>query len=132
MTDLLHTLPEFPTKLYTHLLPSLEKHLITTTDLLTLDPLEIARRAQLPPLDVRRLANHVIATLQAELGLQNNSASFKAASEEEQTAKEASLKKTGKDIITQKPSIGTLSPALDAALAGGIPTGYITEITGER
>ena len=131
MTDLLHTLPEFPTKLYTHLLPSLEKHLITTTDLLTLDPLEIAKRAQLPLLDVRRLANHVVARLQAELGLPNNSDSFNAAGEA-QTRKEDSLRRAGKDVVIQKPRISTLYPTLDAALAGGIPTGYITEITGER
>ena len=131
MTDLLHTLPDFPTKLYTHLLPSLEKHLVTTTDLLTLDPLEIAKRAQLPLLDVRRLANHVVATLQAELGLPNNSATFTSAGEE-QTPKQESLRKIGQDVIAQRPNFSTLSPALDNALDGGIPTGYITEITGER
>lgn len=130
MTDP-HTLPDFPTKSYTHLLPSLEKHHITTTDLLTLDTLEIAKRAQLPLLDVRRLANHVVATLQGELGLPNGSSSFNAVGDEE-TTKHGSLKKSGKDLINQRPTISTLSPALDSALAGGIPTGYITEIAGER
>lgn len=130
MTDLLHTLPDFPTKSYTHLVPSLEKHHITTTDLITLDTLEIAKRAQLPLLDVRRLANHVVATLQGELGLRNDSSSN--AGGEEQTIKYGFLKKDGKDLVNQRPTISTLSPALDSALAGGIPTGYITEITGER
>ena len=131
MTDLLHTLPDFPTKSYTHLLPSLEKHLITTTDLLVLDSLEVAKRAQLPLLDVRRLVNHVLATLQAELGLPNNSASFILAGEE-QTTKAGSLRKTGQDLASHRPSISTLSHALDTALDGGIHAGYITEITGER
>lgn len=131
MTDLLDTLPNFPTKSYTHLLPSLEKHLITTTDLLTLDALEIAKRAQLPLLDVRRLANHVIAALQAELGITGDNPSFSLIGEE-QTTREGSLRKTGKDPVAQSPTISTLSPILDNALAGGIPTGYITEITGER
>ena len=125
MTDLLHTLPDFPTKSYTHLLPSLEKHLITTTDLLTLDALEIAKRAQLPLLDVRRLVKDVVATLQAEMRLPNENAAFDAG------GGEGSLRKTG-DLVKQRPTISTLSPTLDTALAGGIPTGYITEITGER
>ena len=131
MTDLLYTIPDFPTKSYAHLIPSLEKHRITTTDLLSLDALEIAKRAQLPLLDVRRLTNHVVATLQAELGLQNDSASFDTTVEEPKT-KKASLRKSGKDLCTREIFISTLSHTLDAALAGGIPTGYITEITGER
>lgn len=131
MTDLLHTIPDFPTKLYTHLLPSLEKSLITTTDLLTLDALEVAKRAQLPLLDVRRLANHVVAILQGRLGLKTDSApTYQDAGEGQ--AGYASLRKTGKQATTQPSPISTLDPSLDAALGGGIPTGYIIEITGER
>ena len=131
MTDLLHTIPDFPTKLYTHLLPSLEKHLITTTDLLTLDALEIAKRAQLPLLDVRRLANHVVAILQGQLGLKNdNVLNFEGVGENQ--ADFGVLKKSGKEVASPWSTIRTLDPILDAALGGGIPTGYITEITGER
>ena len=131
MTDLLHTIPDFPVKLYTHLIPSLEKHLITTTDLLILDALEIAKRAQLPLLDVRRLANHVLAILQGQLGLKNeNAAKFENIGESQ--ADFGTLKQTGEQITTQWSTISTLNVTLDAALGGGIPTGYITEITGER
>ncbi len=131
MTDLLHTIPDFPVKLYTHLIPSLEKHLITTTDLLTLDALEIAKRAQLPLLDVRRLANHVLAILQGQLGLKNeNATKFEDVGEGQ--ADFGTLKQTGEEITTQWNTISTLNLNLDAALGGGIPTGYITEITGER
>lgn len=131
MTDLLHIIPDFPTKLYTHLLPSLEKHLITTTDLLTLDALEVAKRAQLPLLDVRRLVNHVAAILQGQLGLKTDSApSYQGIGEGQANC--ASLRKTGKQATTQSSPISTLDPTLDAALGGGIPTGHITEITGER
>ena len=131
MTDLLLTIPDFPIKLYTHLIPSLEKHLITTTDLLTLDALEIAKRAQLPLLDVRRLANHVLAILQGQLGLKNeNAAKFENVGEGQ--ADFGTLKQTGEEITTQWSTISTLNVTLDAALGGGIPTGYITEITGER
>lgn len=132
MTDLLHTLPDFPTKSYTHLLPSLEKHLITTTDLLTLDALEIAKRAQLPVLDLRRLANHVIAALQADLGLREEISTENEPASLSESKKKDSLRKSGRDIVDQWSTISTLDDDLDAALGGGIPTGYITEITGER
>ncbi|KAI4124061.1 MAG: hypothetical protein LQ347_005877, partial [Umbilicaria vellea] len=131
MTDLLHTLPDFPTKSYTHLLPSLEKHLITTTDLLTLDALDIAKRAQLPVLDLRRLANHVIAALQEDLGLREAIPTENAPASFSEAKKKESLRKTGRDIVDQWSTISTLDDDLDAALGGGIPTGYITEITGE-
>ena len=131
MTDLLHTIPDFPTKLYTHLLPSLEKHKITTTDLLTLDALEVAKRAQLPLLDVRRLANHIIAILHGQLGLKSeNAATFGCAAEGDPGY--GILRTKGKKLADTWKTISTLDPALDAALGGGIPTGYITEITGER
>lgn len=131
MTDLLHTIPDFPTKLYTHLLPSLEKNLITTTDLLTLDALEVAKRAQLPLLDVRRLANHVVAILQGQLGVGNENASNLGTFETGQAGYGA-LQQTGNEVTGQWSTISTLDTALDAALGGGIPTGYITEIAGER
>lgn len=131
MTDLLHTIPDFPTKLYTHLLPSLEKHLITTTDLLTLDALEVAKRAHLPLLDVRRLASHVVAILQCRLGLKtDNAPSYQNAGEGQ--AGYGSLRKTGKEATTRLSLISTLDPSIDEALGGGIPTSCITEITGER
>ena len=130
MTDLLNTIPDFPTNSYTHLLPSLERHLITTTDLLTLDALEVARRAQLPLLDVRRLANHVVAFLQSQLGLKTyNASSYLVAGEGD--ADSTPLRKTGKEATTRSNPISTLDPSIDAVLGGGIPTGYITEITGE-
>lgn len=142
MTDLLHTIPDFPTKTYTHLLPSLEKHHITTADLLTLDAGEIARRAQVPLLDVRRLAKHVIEILGGQLGL-GLASSFlpsaaptpaSAAAPAAPTGNGAGLKKSGREVILDQKwrVISTLDDSIDAALGGGIPTGYITEITGER
>lgn len=132
MTDLLYAIPDFPTKSYTHLLPSLEKHLVTTTDLLTLDALELAKRAQLPLLDVRRLANHVIAILQCQLGLSLDNALSSFEKVGKNQADYGSLRHTGKEATTPWNPISTLDPCIDAALGGGIPTGYITEITGER
>ncbi|KAI9813976.1 MAG: hypothetical protein M1827_003440 [Pycnora praestabilis] len=130
MTDLLHTIPSFPTTPYTHLLPSLEKHCITTTDLLTLDALQIARRAQLPALDVRRLANAVVAALQNELGLHDGAALLEDGGKGSKPG-HGGLRKTGRAVTDGWKTISTLDVRLDAALGGGIPTGYITEITGE-
>lgn len=67
MSDLLDTLPDFNVKPYSHLLHSLEKNDITVTDLLTLDPIEIARKCPLPLLDLRRLVSDVIEALQKDL-----------------------------------------------------------------
>ena len=131
MTDILHIIPDFPTKHYTHLFPSLEKHLITTSDLLTLDALEVAKRARLPLLDLRRLADHVLAILQDQLGLRyENVKGFEGVGGE--SVGFGSLNKTGKEVSEQWSFISTLDLRLDAILGDGIPTGYVTEITGER
>lgn len=132
MTDLLHTLPNFPAKQYTHLLPSLEKHLVTTTDLLSLDSIDLAKRAQLPLLELRRLKDHVVAILHTQLGLNNDHAS-KFIGTGLGNSDFGILKRSGENII-EKPwnTISTLDDCLDAALGGGIPPGYITEIAGER
>jgi len=132
MTDLLNVLPDFPTKSYTHLLPSLEKHLVTTSDLLTLDALEVAKRAHLPLLDVRRLANQVIASLHVELARNSGSATTQSNVRPAESAGKVSLNHSGKLLTRPWVYISTLDPTLDATLGGGIPPGYLTEIVGER
>lgn len=132
MTDLLHVLPDFPTKSYTHLIPSLEKHLVTTSDLLTLDALEVAKKAQLPLLDVRRLANHVIASLHTQLGFNSGSATSKSYVRTAETEGKVFLSDSCKIFTEPWVYISTLDPTLDATLGGGIPPGYLTEIVGER
>lgn len=133
MSDLISTLPNFPTKSYTHLLPSLEKNLITTADLLTLDALEIAKRAQLPILDVRRLANHVIEALHEDLGFKpSKQSSDENVDRRSPTRSVSPLRQSGREVVEKWTAISTLDVALDEALGGGIPTGYVTEITGER
>ena len=131
MTDLLHTIPDFPIKHYTHLLPSLERSLVTVTDLLTLDALDLAKKAQLPLLDVRRLKEHVLATLQRQLGLENE-LSDKFEGQLEGAPQFGELKTDGNGIVQDRGVISTLDQSLDGALDGGIQTGYVTDITGER
>jgi DNA repair protein RAD57 len=124
MTDLTAVLPDFPIQQYVRLLPSLERNQVTTADLLTLDCVEIAKRAKVPPLDVKRLCNAILKSLQINLGVKDV--------EGDTLLSTSILKRSGKDILNAWNTISTLDDQIDQALGGGIPTGYITEITGER
>ena len=133
MTDLLSTLPDFPTAGYTHLIPSLERSEITIADLLTLDPVEIAKRCPLPLLDVRRLVKHVTESLQNDAGIGDvpTTTRYGLLAQENQ----AEIDRPGhavKEVVREWKAISTLDDALNKALGGGIPTGYVTEVTGER
>ncbi|APA06245.1 hypothetical protein SS1G_01263 [Sclerotinia sclerotiorum 1980 UF-70] len=135
MTDLLDILPHFPTQKYVRLLPSLEKNLVTVADLLTLDCVEIAKRATLPLLDVKRLCADVLVHLREDLGINEVESGIEGGGETgnningKRTGK--TLRKSGKDVVDKWEVISTLDDDMDRALGGGIPTGYITEITGE-
>lgn len=138
LMDLLSVLPDFVTKSYAHILPPLERSKITTVDLITLETLEIAKRAHVPPADVRRLSAQIIEALHADLGFEKNQADIGTSSD----AEPSSSINPDSATITPGPTtklqasrwntISTLDPAMDALLGGGIPMGYVTEITGER
>ena len=133
MSDLLDTLPDFDVKPYSHLLHSLEKNDVTVTDLITLDPVEIARKCPLPLLDVRRLASDVIEALQKDLRMlptnQSTSSELLApTSDDKSSSNSIPLQLRGQDMVFVK----TLDPALDKQLGGGFPVGYVTEVVGER
>ncbi|RAH61206.1 hypothetical protein BO85DRAFT_446363 [Aspergillus piperis CBS 112811] len=70
--DLLSVLPDFPTKPYAHILPPLERSHISTVDLITLDILEVAKRARVPPADVRRLSAQIIRAFHHDVGFKEN------------------------------------------------------------
>jgi DNA repair protein RAD57 len=123
MTDLLQVLPDLDSKPYSHLLPSLDKALITTNDLLTLEATDVAKRAQLPAGELRKLVDAVVAALHRQLGFGG----------EEQLGHDfLSGPSTSNSSKTAWSWISTLDQELDAALGGGIPPGYLVEITGER
>lgn len=123
MSDLITVLPDFQSASFTHLLPSLAKKLITTSDLLTLDASDIAKRAQLPPTEVAKLCNAVLEALQKQLSPHSSTtdASFSFFN--------GVLHEKGKPSWQ---AMSTLDESLDAALGGGIPAGFVTEVTGER
>jgi DNA repair protein RAD57 len=91
---------------------ALENAGLQTVDLLTLDAFEIHRRTQLSVIDVRKLVKDVIDALTHTL--------------------EHGLIKTAEERTRDFAFITTGDKALDALLGGGIPTGSLTEITGER
>jgi DNA repair protein RAD57 len=112
MTNLLAVLPELDIQPYSHILPSLEKALISAADLLTLDAVDIAKRAQVPPGEVKKLASALIDGLHAS----TITTPYDAAQVRDQA----------------KPTISTLDDGLDALLGGGILPGTIIEFVGER
>ena len=123
MTDLTAVLPAFQTQPYVRLLRSLETHHVTTADLISQDCAEIAKRAQLPLLDVKRLSAAIVDALQTSLGIKD------AGTEVEPIG---SLRTQGRDVLKLWDTISTLDNQLDLALGGGIPAGYVTEVVGER
>ena len=129
--DLLDVLPDFDIKPYTHLLHSLTKKSISTHDLATKDPQQIARSCPLPSADVQKLAKDVILALQRDVlqGVRKKRKFTDSATEKTDNGLETKKSKTG----TRKEEsnvVRTLDAALDKALNGGIHPG-VTEIVGE-
>ncbi|KAL7926648.1 P-loop containing nucleoside triphosphate hydrolase protein [Trichoderma austrokoningii] len=133
MTDLVHILPSFPLSAFAALIPTIEQHALTTTDLLTTHPTDLAKRTQLPIIDLRRF----LATIQAHLSDDFTPSTPLAppppsSSTEEQEEQEKEQEQPRPHTsVTSNEFISTLDDGLDAALGGGVPTGYITEFTGE-
>lgn len=123
MTDLTAVLPAFSTQPYVRLLRSLETNHVTTADLISQDCVEIAKRAQLPLLEVKRLSADILDALQTTLGIKDAGSG---------AAPNNWLRKSGEEVLKSWGSISTLDDELDLALGGGIPVGYVTEVVGER
>ncbi|EOO00025.1 putative dna repair protein rad57 protein [Phaeoacremonium minimum UCRPA7] len=131
MTDLLRVLPTFPVGQYASLIPGLEKHQVTVSDLLTLEVADIGKRTQLPLLDLKRLCNAVLGALHSDLGVSDKKTSDKEKDSPSNNRPQEPLRQSPGDLKAARSTISTLDETLDAALGGGIPTGYVTEITGE-
>ncbi|KAL1871582.1 hypothetical protein VTK73DRAFT_2011 [Phialemonium thermophilum] len=142
MTDLLCVLPEFPVSRYANLVPALEKHNLTVSDLLTLDVADIGKRTGLPLLDIKRLRNAILDALHRDLGVTPDAQKAGPdprnplpADPTPRTAQGPSLayplRHTHASLASQWQTITTLDPVLDKALGGGVPVGYVTEVTGE-
>ncbi|KAK5122770.1 hypothetical protein LTR85_003685 [Meristemomyces frigidus] len=124
MTNLLLVLPDFDIKPYTHILPSLEKALISTADLLTLDAPDIAKRAQVPPGEARKLANALLDGLHGF----DNCDEGPGRQGGQIDVREVG---NGQALVERWRAISTLDDGLDAKLKGGIGVGCVTEVVGE-
>ena len=126
--DLPEVLPSFNTRPYNHLLHSLRKNDITVVDLISLDPLQIAKRCPLPLLDVQHLAAEVIEALQTKLEVSN----VRQSTSDELLASPVPSMDESESSTPQPDFISTLDIEIDETLGGGFPAGHITEVVGER
>ncbi|KAJ6783457.1 hypothetical protein PWT90_04362 [Aphanocladium album] len=146
MTDLLRILPSFPAGPFSALLPVIEQQSLSTTDLLTQHPVDLAKQTHIPLLDLKRFIAAVQASLADDLTPEKPLALPKPAdvnTEKEDgegggDAKDAAAvdeQKLPSEATTAEPAdapcISTLDDTLDAALGGGVPVGCITEFAGE-
>ena len=131
MTDLLTVLPNFDSRPFTHVLPSLEKALVTCSDLLTLDAIHLAKRAQLPPAEVKKLGDALLDAL-SDNASDVWPPAVESAHPNETGEREISTSSRSGSLLQDQWIVSTLDDKLDIALNGGIHSGYLTEITGER
>ncbi|KAB5582506.1 DNA repair protein RAD57 [Coniochaeta sp. 2T2.1] len=137
MTDLLRVLPHFAIGQYASLLPTLEKHNVSTSELITLDVADIGKRTQLPLPNLKRLRDAVLAELHRDLGVASEQGPPREGEKENNPPATArseprhKLKHDFASLSAQWQTISTLDPEMDCVLGGGVPTGYVTEVTGE-
>ncbi|KAH8130164.1 hypothetical protein ACSS6W_005472 [Trichoderma asperelloides] len=146
MTDLLHILPSFPLSAFAALIPTIERHALTTTDLLTTHPTDLAKRTQLPIIDLRRFLAAIQASLSDDLtssrplappptplSSPSSSSTLENQEDHEKPEEQEKQEKQPRPATSDNSDefISTLDDGLDAALGGGVPVGHITEFTGE-
>lgn len=132
MSDLLSVLPDFPFTPQTHdIIISLEKQNISTADLLTLEQLDISKRATISLLDLRRFIKEVANALHTSIGSTYDTKDEVVAATAVGNAREP-LGFTGLEVWKYQLYMSTGDSVLDGVLNGGIMSGGITEIVGER
>ncbi len=99
MTDLLRVLPDFDVTRFANLIPALDKHGVTTSELLTLEASEIGKRTQLPLLDLKRLSKAVVDALHADLGV--------AGTQAHRRNRQSRTRRPASAIVSRKPFKGT-------------------------
>lgn len=131
MADLTEVLPTFDLEPWKHLTFSLGKKNVLTTELVSLDPAEIAKRCPLPLKELERMAAAVSHALRADLGFTSMRPPPKPRVDEENPLRER--RQTNSDVLQKQTHyVKTLDATIDNCLGGGFPTGNITEIVGER
>lgn len=127
MTDLLNILPSFPASRFASILPKIEQHALSTTDILTLHPADIAKQTHVSILDLKRFIAAVQASLADDIGPPKEIALRlkNGESQEGNDDGDGGAKEIEQNVIS------TLDDDLDKALGGGVPVGCITEFAGE-
>jgi DNA repair protein RAD57 len=137
MTDLTQLLPNFPIdgKAY-HTLGLLEAKGVTTLDLLTLAPADVCARTGLRRDAIDPFIAAVSKALREDMGVGRSRSSGindeKNNPEAQATNIEGLKVLNGLEAIERTGFITTADPVLDKVLGGGIATGYIIEVVGER
>ncbi len=121
MSNILLVLPDFLVGKYGHILPSLEKALVSTADLLSLEAIDVAKRAQVPAGEVRKLTDALLEDLHRDVSRSRR-----------RYGEDATDPVEGLKQDYSPGFISTLDESLDASLSGGIAPGYLTEVVGER
>ena len=129
MTDLLAVVPDLPPSDFANILPALERNNITTSDILTLTAVEIAKQAQVPVRHVYSLTAALQTALHASL---DSDRSRENAASPDIRSNKGILKCSGRDLLDRWKTLSTLDDGLDDALGGGFPLGCLSEVTGER
>jgi len=114
MTDYATLLPTFFTDaahepLLPHL-PILEDHDLSISDILTIDPVDLSSRTKIKPDNINALIKATVDALNASHG----------------------PSKTGLDLLKVQNFVSLGNDGIDTFLGGGILTGGVVEIVGER
>lgn len=132
MADLMEVLPRFNTQPWRHLTYSLEKKNISTAELISQDPVEIARKCPLPLREVKRMAAAVHAAIRTDIA-SAHVLSYPRSNKDYEEPPSKRRRKTARGVLkTDLTFVRTLDTDIDACLGGGFPTGHICEIVGER
>lgn len=131
MSDLLSIIPDFPVTPHHNTLLSLERQDITTSDILTLEQLDIAKRASISLSDLRTLTKEVVKALHPNSELSHGTGG-KECTITGLRPVVGSFGMSGFNAWEIQRYISTGDSNLDLALNGGIMCGGITEIVGER
>lgn len=137
MTDLTQLLPNFPIddKIY-QTLNLLEAKGVTTLDLLTLTPTDVCVRTGIRRDVIEPFIAMVSRALREDIGVGRTESSGTEKDEQKEEAKTNQTEPLrvldGMETMARPKFITTADPVLDKVLGGGIPTGYIIEVVGER
>lgn len=132
MADLTDVLPDFDTQPWRHLTYSLEKKNILTAELISQDPLDIARKCPLPLKEVKRMAAAVNVALQADVHRRNPRLRSTSRDESQEPVRKKQRTEETPDATEDMQFAKTLDINIDQCLGGGFPTGNVCEIVGER